>query len=648
MRWPSPSSGCARNSTAARPARRFPFRRRCARSRTPSLSNSRGALMSTYRAPLRDMQFVLRELAGVDEIAELPGFGETADVLDAILEEASTFATQVLDPINRTGDIEGCTWKDGAVTTPTGFKAAYAQFAKAGWIGLPVSAEHGGQGLPQLLLGPTLEMWNAANVGFANGPLLNQGAIEAIELCGSDAQKHTFIPKLVSGEWMGTMDLTEPQAGSDLAAVRTKAVPEGDHYKISGQKIFITFGDHDMAPNIIHLVLARLPDAPAGTKGISLFIVPKVLLNSDGSLGERNDVVCAGIEHKLGINGNPTCSINYGEQGGAVGYLVGEPNRGLEYMFVMMNAARFAISVQGLGIADRAYQSALEYAKERLQSREVGSKSFDAAPIIKHADVRRMLMTMKSQIEAMRALAGVVAASLDYEAKHPDAEVRKQHKAFIELMIPVVKAWVAETATELCSTAIQVYGGMGYVEETGIAQQYRDVKIVGIYEGTTGIQAMDLIGRKVIRDKGATAAAVVKQMQADAAALDASNAHVSAIKEQLIAAIDLLTQATEFIGKSAATDLNTAFACSVQYAKLWGVVAGGWQMARAAGISAKKVAAGDSDPFYAAKLVTARFYADHVLSQSLWLHHEIINGSASVMTLTEAQYDLDRQMLVTA
>jgi alkylation response protein AidB-like acyl-CoA dehydrogenase len=604
--------------------------------------------MSTYRAPLRDMQFVLNELAGIDEIAKLPGFEDTPDVLDAILQEASTFASEVLDPINRSGDIHGCTWNDGVVTTAPGFKEAYAQFAKAGWIGLQFSADHGGQGLPQLLTAPMLEMWNGSNVGFGNGPLLNQGAIEALELCGSEAQQHTYIPKLVSGEWCGTMDLTEPQAGSDLAAVRSRAVPEGDHYKIFGQKIFITFGDHDMAPNIIHLVLARLPDAPAGTKGISLFLVPKVLVNADGSLGERNDVVCAGIEHKLGINGNPTCSINYGEKGGAIGYMVGEPNRGLEYMFVMMNAARFGISVQGLGIADRAYQSALEYAKERLQGREVGVKSFDAAPIIKHADVRRMLMWMKSQTEAMRALAGVVAASLDYEAKHPDPEVQKQHKAFVELMIPVVKAWFAETCNDLCSTAVQVFGGTGYVEETGIAQQYRDVRIVGIYEGTTGIQALDLIGRKVIRDKGATATAVVTQMKKDAAELDTSNADVAVIKQQLLSSIELLEKASEFIGKSAATNLNTAFACSVPYAKLWGIVAGGWQMARAAGISATKVASGDSDPFYAAKLTTARFYADHVLSQALWLNHEIVNGSASVMTLTEAQFDLDRQLLVTA
>jgi alkylation response protein AidB-like acyl-CoA dehydrogenase len=604
--------------------------------------------MSTYRAPLRDMQFVLRELAGIDDVAKLPGYEDTPDVVDAILEEASTFASEVLDPINRAGDIEGCTWKDGNVTTPTGFKEAYHQFAKAGWIGLPVGSEHGGQGLPHLMLGPTLEMWNGANVGFANGPLLNQGAIEAIELCGSDAQKHTYIPKLVSGEWTGTMCLTEPQAGSDLAAVRAKAVPDGDHYKISGQKIFITFGEHDMAPNIIHLVLARLPDAPEGTKGISLFIVPKVLVNADGSLGERNDVYCAGIEHKLGINGNPPCTLNYGEKGGAIGYLVGEPNRGLEYMFIMMNAARFSTGVQGLAIADRAYQSALAYAKERLQSREVAGKSREAAPIIKHPDVRRMLMSMKSQIEAMRALSYVCAASLDMAAKHPDAAVRKSHKAFIELMIPVVKGWCSETATELCSTAVQVFGGMGYVEETGIAQQYRDVKIVSIYEGTTGIQALDLVGRKLIRDMGTTATSVIKRMKKAAAALDDSNAELAAIKSQLDRGIDLLAEASQFIGMNAMSDLNTAFACSVPYLRLWGVVAGGWQMARAAQISAQKIATGESDPFYAAKLTTARFYADHVLSQSLWLHHEVVHGSTSVMALSDAQFDLDRQMLVPA
>ncbi|MGZ3576929.1 MAG: acyl-CoA dehydrogenase, partial [Vulcanimicrobiaceae bacterium] len=540
--------------------------------------------MSTYQAPLRDMQFVLRELAGVDDVAKLPGFEDTNDVLESILEEAGSFASGVLDPLNRTADKEGCTWRDGEVTTPTGFKNAYKQFADAGWIGLPVPPEYGGQGLPQLLLGPTLEMWNGANIGFANGPLLNQGAIEAIELCGSDEQKKRYIPNLVSGRWTGTMCLTEPQAGSDLAAVRTKAVPDGDHYRITGSKIFITFGEHDLSENIVHLVLARLPDAPEGTKGISMFIVPKFLVNDDGTIGERNDVVCAGIEHKLGINGNPTCTMNYGDKGrGAVGYLVGEPNRGLEYMFIMMNAARFSVGVQGLAVADRAYQSALEYAKERVQSRDAASRDPKAVRIIEHPDVRRMLMSMKAQIEAMRALSYVTAASLDLAHKHPDEKVRKESKAFIELMIPVVKGWCTETAQDVCSTALQVFGGMGYVEETGIAQQYRDVRITTIYEGTTGIQALDLVGRKLIRDMGATATTVIKKMQAFAQELEQSDdASVKAIAEAFGKGVATLAEVSQWIGMNAMGDLRKAFACSVPYLKLWGIVAGGWQMARAA------------------------------------------------------------------
>jgi len=602
-----------------------------------------------YRAPLRDMQFVLRELAGIDAVAKLPGYGEVVDVVDAILDEAATFASEVLDPINVTGDKEGCTWNDGVVTTPKGFKEAYTQFAKAGWIGLPVHEEYGGQGLPQLLLGPTLEMWNGANVGFANGPLLNQGAIEALELCGTDEQKNLYIPKLVSGEWTGTMCLTEPQAGSDLAAVRTKAIPAGDHYQISGQKIYITFGEHDMAPNIMHLVLARLPDAPEGTKGISMFIVPKFLVNADGSLGERNDVYCTGIEHKLGINGNPTCTLQYGEKsGGAIGFLVGEANRGLEYMFIMMNAARFSVGVQGLAVADRAYQSALAFAKERVQSREVAGKSKDAAPIIKHPDVRRMLMSMKSQIEAMRALSYVTAASLDYVIKSTDESERKKHKAFVELMIPVVKGWCTEIAQEVCSTAVQVFGGMGYVEETGIAQQYRDVRITTIYEGTTGIQALDLVGRKLIKDMGTTATATIKQISKAAAALDDSNADVAVIKTHLQKGVEALTAASQFIGMNAMSDLNKAFSCSVPYLMLWGTVAAGWQMARAADIAAKKIAAGESDAFYKAKLTTARFYATHSLTKVASLLAQITEGSGDVMTLPEELYDLDRAALALA
>jgi alkylation response protein AidB-like acyl-CoA dehydrogenase len=595
------------------------------------------------------MQFALRELAGIDAIATLPGCEETLGVLDSILEEAAAFAAGVLDPLNRIGDKAGCTWNNGDVTTPPGFKEAYKKFADAGWIGLPVPDEYGGQGLPQILLGPTLEMWNAANIGFANGPLLNQGAIEAIELVGSDEQKKRFIPNLVSGKWTGTMCLTEPQAGSDLAQVRARAVPEGDHHRITGTKIFITFGEHDMAENIIHLVLARLPDAPEGTKGISLFIVPKSLVNADGTLGERNDVVCASIEHKLGINGNPTCTLNYGEKGeGAIGYLVGEPNRGLEYMFIMMNAARFSVGVQGIALADRAYQSALEYAKERVQSRDLKPGSRSPEAIIKHPDVRRMLMVQKATIEAMRGLAYVTAASLDFAQRHPDEKVRKEHKAFVELMIPVIKGWCTENAVELCSTALQVFGGMGYIEETGIAQQYRDVRIITIYEGTTGIQSLDLIGRKLLRDMGATATRVGKQMETVAKECAAhSDATVKRIGEALGSALGTLNESSQWIGMNAMGDLHKAFACSVPYLRLWGIVAGGWQMARAARISADKIAAGDAEAeFYRAKLDTAAFYATHVLSQSAWLHREIVDGSGDVMRLSDAQFDLDRKMAV--
>ena len=607
--------------------------------------------MSSYRAPLRDMQFVLRELAGIEDVAKLPGNEETLEVLDAILEEAATFASEVLDPINRSGDKEGCTWNNGEVTTPKGFKEAYNQFAKAGWIGLPVPDEFGGQGLPSTLLGPTLEMWNGANVGFANGPLLNQGAIEAIELVGSDEQKHRWIPNLVSGKWTGTMCLTEPQAGSDLAAVTTKATPQGDHYRLFGQKIFITFGEHDLAENIVHLVLGRLPDAPEGTKGISLFIVPKFLVNADGSLGERNDMVCASIEHKMGINANPTCTMVFGEKGqGAAGYLVGEPNRGLEYMFIMMNAARFSVGVQAIGIADRAYQSALAYAKDRVQSRDATSRNPKAVRIIEHPDVRRMLMSMKSQLEAMRALAYVTAASLDYSNKHPDEKVRAQHKAFIELMIPVVKGWCTETAQEICSTALQVFGGMGYIEETGIAQQYRDIRITTIYEGTTGIQALDLVGRKLIRDMGKTATAVIKQMQAESKHFEGtSDENLKAIADRYAMGIGILAEVSQWIGMTAMGDAKKAFACSVPYLKLWGILAGGWQMARAAKIAVDKIAANDPEKaFYEAKLTTARFYFDHVVSQASWLKAEIIEGSGDVMALPEDAYELDRKSMVVA
>src|SRR6202163_2434082 len=596
------------------------------------------------------MQFVLKELAGIDEVAKLPGFEEASDVADAILQEAAVFASEVLDPLNVSGDKEGCTWRDGEVTTPKGFKEAYRQFARAGWIGLPVPSEYGGQGLPQLMVGPTHEMWNAANVGFANGPGLNQNAIEMLELTGSDEQKQRYIPKLVSGEWTGTMNLTEPQAGSDLAAVRTKATAENDHYRISGSKIFITFGEHDLSENIVHLVLARLPGAPEGTKGISMFVVPKFLVNAEGSLGERNDVKCAGIEHKLGINANPTCTLNYGESGeGAVGYLVGEANRGLEYMFVMMNAARFSVGVQGLAIADRAYQHAVEYAKERIQFRDVASRDPKPVAIIKHPDVRRMLLWCKENIEAMRALAYVTAASLDYAHKSEDEAVRKEHQACVELMIPIVKGWLTERAIDVCSTALQVFGGMGYVEETGIAQQYRDVRITTIYEGTTGIQALDLVGRKLVRDMGASATKVLKQIGKFAKELEASdNEQVKALAAPLAEATKALGDTAQFIGMSAMGDTRKAFANSVPFMNFFGIVAGGWQLFRGAKIAAEKLAAGDSDPFYTAKIDTATFYAHNVLSQSAWLQKQIVEGSGDVLAGSDDMFEVERRALVTA
>jgi 3-(methylthio)propanoyl-CoA dehydrogenase len=547
--------------------------------------------MNQYRAPLRDMQFVLRELVPFDDIAALPGCEEMPDVLDAVLDEAAAFATGVLEPLNRAGDTVGCTFDNGMVRTPPGFPQAYKQFAGAGWIGLAVPAEYGGQGLPQILLGPTLEMWNAVNIGFANGPLLNQGAIEAIELAGSEEQKQAYIPHLVSGRWTGTMCLTEPQAGSDLAQVRTKAVPDGDAFRLTGQKIFITFGEHDMAENILHLVLARLPDAPAGTKGISLFVVPKFVVNADGSLGEPNEMVCTGIEHKLGINGNPTCTMSIGEGGrGSLGYLIGEPHRGLEYMFVMMNAARFSVGVQAIGLADRAYRASLEFARERVQGRslEPGS-SKDALPIARHPDVQRMLMWQKATIEAMRALSYVTSASMDFAARHPDERVRKEHRALVEFMTPIVKGWCTESAIDLCSNALQIFGGMGYVEETGIAQYYRDVRITTIYEGTTGIQSLDLLGRKLLRDMGATATTFGGRMaQTARECADSKNADVRIAGTGLANALRLLDETSQWLGMTALADFNLASACSVPYLKMWGVIAGGWQMARAASTAAAR------------------------------------------------------------
>ena len=590
--------------------------------------------MSAYTAPLKDMKFVLNELAGMAEVAKLPGCEDaTPDTVDAILEEAAKFTTEVLDPLNWTGDQEGSQWKDGAVKTPKGFKEAYKQFVEGGWNGLPLDPEWGGQGLPKLVSTPVTEMVTSANMAFSLCPLLTQGAIEALLLCGSDQLKKTFLDKMVSGAWTGTMNLTEPQAGSDLALLRSKAVREGDHYRISGQKIFITYGEHDMTENIVHLVLARTPDAPPGVKGISLFVVPKFMVKPDGSLGERNTAVCASIEHKLGIHASPTAVMVFDN---AVGYLVGEENKGLSYMFVMMNAARFGVGMEGVAIAERAYQRALAYAKDRMQGNDLAGGAKTVA-IINHPDVRRMLMLMKSQTEAMRALAYVVAGAMDAAHRHPDKATRQQNQAFVELMIPVVKGWSTETGIDVASLGVQIHGGMGFIEETGAAQHLRDARITTIYEGTTGIQANDLVGRKIAREGGVTIKGWLKMMTALDAKLAASkNADVAVVRATLAAGTKAVGECVDYIVATAGTDPKAVFSGAVPFLKLMGIVCGGWQMARAALVAEKKLAesAGDA-AFYKTKITTARFYADHVLVQAPGLAATMVSGSAGVMAVSE-------------
>ena len=598
--------------------------------------------MSNYKAPIRDMQFVMRELAGLDEVAQLPGNEEVSiDLVDAILDEADKFAVGVLAPLNRVGDQEGAKWKDREVFTAPGWKEAYTQFTDAGWTALPGDPEYGGQGLPKLLSTAVMEMWKSANMAFSLCPMLTTGAIEALLLRGSDEQKNLYLPKMISGKWTGTMNLTEPQAGSDLAAVRSKAEPQGDGtYKIFGQKIFITYGEHDLTDNIIHLVLARLPDAPEGVKGISLFVVPKFMVNADGSLGERNDVHCVSIEHKLGIHGSPTAVLAFGDHGGAIGTLVGEANRGLEYMFVMMNEARFAVGMEGIALSERAYQHAVAYALDRVQGTEAGVRGGPKVPIIKHADVRRMLMLMRSQTEAMRALAYVVGAASDKAHAHPDEAVRAQNQAFVDLMIPVVKGWSTENSIDIASLGVQVHGGMGYIEETGAAQHFRDARITTIYEGTTAIQANDLIGRKIARENGATVNAVLAQMREVEAELSAASGDAFlSLRNNLAAGIDAVEQAVSYILATYGKDIKAASVGSVPFLKLLGIVAGGWQMARAALIAQKKLDGGDGEAsFYQAKIITARFYADHVLAQAPGLANTVVNGAEGALALPEDQF----------
>jgi alkylation response protein AidB-like acyl-CoA dehydrogenase len=592
-----------------------------------------------YTAPIADMRFALKELAGLDELATLPGFeGAAPDLVDAILEEAGKLAGDVLAPLNDIGDREHSRLENGVVRTPTGWRDAYQKYVEGGWNALPFEAEWGGQGLPVALAAAVAEMWDAANLAWALCPLLNIGAVELLQAHGSKAQQHRFLPKLVSGEWTGTMNLTEPQAGSDVGAVRSRAVRDGDHWRISGQKIFITYGDHDLTPNIVHMVLARIEGAPPGIKGISLFIVPKVLVKEDGSLGARNDIRTVSLEHKLGIHGSPTCVLAYGDNGGAVGYLVGEENRGIEYMFTMMNNARLNVGLQGVAIAERAYQQARDYARTRVQGRPLGATGSGPWPIVHHPDVRRMLLAMKAQTEALRGLAYLAAASIDRARRHTDPAERLAQQRRADLLIPVVKAWCTDTGVEIASTGVQVHGGMGYIEETGAAQHFRDSRIAPIYEGTNGIQANDLVGRKLMRDEGEAVHALIAQMREVLPALEAhAGDDLATIREHLVPALEALKHATDRLLSIGSGDPAAASAGAVPYLKLFGTVAGGWLMARAALAAQAYLAAGTGDlAFYEAKIVTARFYAEQFLPGAAALVSAVTSGA------TVLAYDLDR------
>ena len=595
----------------------------------------------SYNAPLKDMLFVMNELAGLPVISALPGCEDaTHDTVEAVLEENAKFCGGVVAPLNHPGDKEPSFWHDGQVTTSKGFKEAFRSFGEAGWQGVQHPVEFGGQGLPKLVATPCTEMLHAASLSFALCPMLTDGAIEALLTAGSDEQKAIYLENLISGKWTGTMNLTEPQAGSDLAAVRTRAEPQGDGtYKVFGTKIFITYGEHDMAENIIHLVLARTPDAPPGVKGISLFIVPKFLVNADGTLGARNDAHCVSIEHKLGIKASPTAVLQFGDHGGAIGTLVGEENRGLEYMFIMMNAARFGVGMQGVAVADRAYQQAAAFAKDRVQSRDLAGSSGPVA-IINHPDVRRMLMSMRSQVEAARALAYVGAGISDLAHHHPDADVRAANLSVYEYLVPIIKGWSTEMSENVTRDGVQVHGGMGFIEETGAAQHYRDAKILPIYEGTTAIQANDLVGRKTVRDGGAVAKGLIAQVRATEAELaGVDNADFAAIARQLGEGSRALEAVVEFVVANTKSDIKSVFAGSVLYLKLAGIVLGGWQMARAALAAKRKLDAGEGDAkFYKAKIATARFFADHMLSQSGGLRVAIVEGSAGVLALDADQF----------
>ena len=592
-----------------------------------------------YVAPVKDMLFCMKELAGLEALTRLPGFEDAGlDTAEAVLTEAARYCGEVVEPLNAESDRHPAVWRDGVVTTAAGFKQAFRQFVDGGWQGLQHPVEFGGQGLPKTIAAACAEMLNSASVSFALCPLLTDGAIEALLTAGSPEQRRFFLPRMIDGTWTGTMNLTEPQAGSDLAMVRTKAVPQSDGtYRLSGQKIYITYGEHDLAENIVHLVLARTPDAPPGVKGISLFLCPKFLVNADGSLGARNDVYCASIEHKLGIKASPTAVLlfggDHGEVGaGAIAQLIGDENRGLEYMFVMMNAARFTVGVQGIGVAERAYQRAVAYARDRVQSRPVDASAPVGAAIIHHPDVRRMLMTMRAHIEGCRALASVSAAAFDRAHHDPDPAVRTDSQAFHEFTVPLVKGCSTEMSIAVTSLGIQVHGGMGYIEETGAAQHFRDARILAIYEGTTAIQANDLVGRKTLRDGGAIARVIAQRIADTEHALAARTSPAAqAMYRNLHAARSAFAEVVDFVVAHARSQPATVYAGSVPYLMLAGQLLAGWQLARALVIAEDRLAQGGGDePFLRAKIATARFYAEHILSTLPGLRDAIVNGADSV------------------
>ena len=595
----------------------------------------------TYRAPVKDLLFDMKELAGLESLARLPGFEEAGpDTAQAVLEECARFNEEVVAPLNVEGDRAPSSWRDGEVTTTPGFKQAFRQFAEGGWQGLQHPVSIGGQGLPKTIAAACIEMLNSANLSFALCPLLTDAAIEALLLAGTPEQQQTYLPRLVDGSWTGTMNLTEPQAGSDLALVRTRAEPQPDgSYRIFGTKIFITYGEHDMAENIVHLALARVTGAPPGVKGISLFLVPKFLVGADGRPGARNDVHCVSIEHKMGIKASPTAVLQYGDHGGAVGWLVGDENRGLETMFIMMNAARYAVGLQGIAIAERAYQKAVQYARDRVQSRPVDGSLPGSAPIIHHPDVRRMLMTMRALTEGSRAMALTAAAAYDTAHASPDAETRRASQAWYEFMVPLVKGYSTEMSIEVANLGVQVHGGMGFIEETGAAQYYRDARILTIYEGTTAIQANDLVGRKTLRDGGATARRVAAQIAATEAELaKRSSAAARAVGRRLRAAREAFEQVVAFVVEQASAQPNAVFAGSVPYLMLAGNTVAGWQMARALLVAEERLAAGEDAGFMAAKVATAQFYAEHILTRVPGLRDSVVDGAGSVTALAPEAY----------